>query len=87
MRTSVLSKVGYSGRRANRDQLLVNIDAYVAGIIPALGRMKFPSFKRKKLEWHEMTRYQKAQSLARQMGYSDYSQCRHRVDDILAIEE
>ena len=87
MGVSVLSRVGYSGRRENRDPLLVDIDAYVAGIIPALGRMKFPSFKRKKLEWHEMTHYQKAQSLARQMGYADYSQCQHRVDDILAIEE
>lgn len=86
MGTNVLLKVGFSGHRESRDPLMAVAEAVGVYMLPLVKLFHFPTFKRKKLDWSQMGRSQKAEVLARQMGYASYSQCRHRVDDILAID-
>lgn len=44
-------------------------------------------FQRSEPDWESMTRDQKAEQLARLMGYKSYNECRKDVDDVLALEE
>lgn len=83
--TNVLEVPGFSGRRVARHPLVILMDAVAPSTLEGV-RITNPFrgwFKLRSRPEVVLTRYEKAEYIARAMGYQSYGDCRHLVDDVL----